>query len=156
MAFFGLFNSSSARRFISPADNQRIVAAIKQAEMATSGEVRVYIESKCKYVNPIDRAAELFFGLKMDLTEQRNAVLVYVAFQHHQFALFADEGIYRETGAEYWNKEASQMLHHFRQQHFADGLVMVINDIGQALQQHFPYDQKGDKNELTDDIVFGR
>jgi uncharacterized membrane protein len=33
--------------------------------------------------------------------------------------------------------------------------VNVIGDIGQALKQAFPYDFKGDKNELPDDIVFG-
>jgi uncharacterized membrane protein len=147
--------SRSARRYISPDDNQRIVAAIRNAERRTSGEIRVYLESKCRYVNPIDRAAELFFGLRMEQTAQRNAVLVYVAFQDHQFAIFADQGIYTALGSDYWDHEARKMLQHFRQHDYADGLVAVIADIGEALAEHFPYDRQNDKNELPDDIVFG-
>lgn len=106
-------------------------------------------------MNPVDRAAELFFGLRMEQTAQRNAVLVYVAFQDHQFAIFADQGIYSEMGSDYWNAEAQKMLHHFRRHDYVDGLVAVISDIGKALTERFPYDRQTDKNELPDDIVFG-
>lgn len=155
MSFFRR-STSSAARYLSQSDNERIVEAIRAAEQRTSGEVRVFFESRCRFVNPIDRAAEVFFGLQMDRTQHRNAVLVYVAFKDRQFAIFADEGIYREMGAEYWNKEAGKMLASFAQQDYVDGLVTIIHDIGEALQSHFPYDQKGDKNELPDDIVFGK
>lgn len=155
MSFFRR-STSSAARYISHSDNERIIDAIRAAEMRTSGEVRVFFESRCRFVNPIDRAAEVFFGLQMDHTHQRNGVLVYVAFKDRQFAIFADEGIYREMGADYWNAEAGKMLASFAKQDYVDGLVTVIYDIGEALQTHFPYDQKGDKNELPDDIVFGK
>lgn len=154
MGFLDRF-SRSARRYISAEENQRIVDAIREAERQTSGEVRVYLESKCRYMNPVDRAAELFFGLRMEQTSQRNAVLVYVAFQDHQFAIFADQGIYSEMGSDYWNAEAQKMLHHFRRHDYVDGLVAVISDIGKALTERFPYDRQTDKNELPDDIVFG-
>lgn len=155
MAFFRRF-SSSAARYISHSDNSRIVDAIRTAETRTSGEVRVFFESRCRFVNPIDRAAEVFFGLQMDRTDHRNGVLVYVAFKDRQFAIFADEGIYREMGTDYWNAEAGKMLSSFAKNDYVEGIITVIHDIGEALQSHFPYDQKGDKNELPDDIVFGK
>ncbi len=155
MSFFRR-STSSAARYISHSDNERIIDAIRAAETRTSGEVRVFFESRCRFVNPIDRAAEVFFGLQMDHTHQRNGVLVYVAFKDRQFAIFADEGIYREMGADYWNTEAGKMLASFAKQDYVEGLITVIHDIGEALQTHFPYDQKGDKNELPDDIVFGK
>jgi uncharacterized membrane protein len=148
--------SKGASQYISRDDNERIVAAVRHAEQRTSGEVRVFFETRCRYVNAVDRAAEIFFGLKMDLTEQRNGVLVYVAFRDHQFAIFADEGIYREMGKDYWNVEAKKMLHAFSHHDHIDGIVSVINNIGEALHQHFPYDRGVDKNELPDDIVFGK
>ena len=154
MSFFRR-STSSAARYISHSDNERIIDAIRAAEMRTSGEVRVFFESRCRFVNPIDRAAEVFFGLQMDHTHQRNGVLVYVAFKDRQFAIFADEGIYREMGEKYWNEEAAKMLNAFKNESYADGLVSVINDIGEALKDHFPYGKKGDKNELPDDIIFG-
>lgn len=155
MGLFNFWKPRGAAKYLSVPDNQRIVAAVRAAEQQTSGEVRVFLETRCKYVNPIDRAAEIFFGLKMDQTDQRNGVLVYVAFKDHQFAIFADEGIYRAMGADYWHAEANKMLEEFSRENYVDGLVKVIGDIGQALQQTFPYDHKGDKNELPDDIVFG-
>jgi len=155
VGLFSRFNKGAAQ-YISKDDNERIVAAVRYAEQRTSGEVRVFFETRCRYVNPVDRAAEIFFGLKMDQTEQRNGVLVYVAFRDHQFAIFADEGIYKEMGTAYWNVEAKKMLEAFSKQDHVDGIVSVINDIGEALYQHFPYDREVDKNELPDDIVFGK
>jgi uncharacterized membrane protein len=46
------------------------------------------------------------------------------------------------------------MLNEFNAQHFADGIIEIIKDVGDALIRHFPYDRT-DKNELPDDIVFG-
>lgn len=154
MAAFSLFKKSAEALF-TDSEKQRIVEAIKQAELRTSGEVRVFIETRCRMVDPIDRAAEIFFGLRMDETAERNAVLVYVAMRDHQFAIFADEGIYKEMGAAYWNEEAAKMLKAFKTESYAEGIVTIIDDIGHALQDHFPYDRKGDKNELPDNIVFG-
>ncbi|HSC52931.1 MAG TPA: TPM domain-containing protein [Phnomibacter sp.] len=155
MGLFSLF-SKGAGRYLSEKDNERIVAAVRQAEQRTSGEIRVFFESRCRYVHAVDRAAEIFFGLNMNQTVLRNGVLVYVAFRDHQFAIFADEGIYKEMGAEYWNLEAKKMLSAFSKENHADGIISVINDIGEALHTHFPYDSHIDKNELPDDIVFGK
>jgi uncharacterized membrane protein len=155
VGLFPLFGKR-AEQYISQQDNERIVAAVRQAELRTSGEVRVFFETRCRFVQAIDRAAEVFFGLQMEKTDLRNAVLVYVAFADHQFAIFADEGIYQKMGKEYWNLEAQKMLKEFSQQHYVEGIVQVVTDIGEVLQQHFPYDKEVDKNELPDNIVFGK
>ncbi len=144
------------RGFFSYEENSQIVDAIRKAEQQTSGEIRVYIESRCRFVDPLDRAAEIFWNLKMDHTEFRNSVLLYVAIRDHQFAIFADAGIHTKLGDEYWKKEVSVLGAHFRNEHYTTALVKVILDIGQALHEHFPYDPATDKNELPDDIVFGK
>jgi uncharacterized membrane protein len=144
------------RQFFDAEERAAIVAAIRAAELQTSGEVRVYIESRCRFVNPLDRAAEIFFRLKMDHTDDRNAVLVYVAMKDRQLAIFGDQGIYEKTGKEYWDAEVKQMLAAFSGQHYKEGLIKIINDIGAALHHHFPYQRGEDKNELPDDIVFGK
>ncbi len=151
-----LFHKKNASRYFSFEETEKIVGAIREAERRTSGEVRLFIESHCRYVNPMHRAAELFFGYKMDLTQERNGVLVYIAMNDHQYALFADEGIYKEMGATYWEEEAGKMLKAFKKESYADGIVTIIGDIGQALSSHFPYETKGDKNELPDEIIFGK
>jgi len=142
------------RQFFTAEQQHELVDAIKEAESHTSGEVRVFIESKCSYVDPVDRAKEIFFNLKMDKTEDRNAVLLYLAMDDHQLALFADEGIYQRLGADYWKKEAKKILSAFTKNDYTGGICEVVGDIGQALKEQFPY-EKDDKNELPDEIIFG-
>ena len=135
---------------------KRIVTAIQQAEQCTSGEIRVYVENHCRYVNPLDRAAEIFAGLRMEKTVARNAVLVYVALKDRQLALYGDKGIHEKVGSTFWNEQVRNILSHFNKADYAGGIARVVTEIGMALQKHFPYDEGTDKNELPDDIVFGR
>jgi uncharacterized membrane protein len=144
------------KEFFSPDEQERIVNAIRLAEQQTSGEIRVYTESRCRFVDPLDRAAEVFWGLKMDMTKDRNGVLVYIAMKDRQFAILADQGIHEKVGQAFWNAEVSVMKKHFSNALPADAIEAVISDVGQALRTHFPYDRATDKNELPDDLVFGK
>lgn len=152
----GLFSRNKAPGFLSDEEAAAVVAAIGEAEQRTSGEIRVFIESRCSYVDAIDRARELFHELKMDGTEARNGVLLYIATEDHQAALFADEGIYARTEPGWWSGEMQRMLQAFREHHPAEGLVHCVRDIGEVLREHFPFDRTTDKNELPDDLLFGR
>lgn len=140
----------------SDAEKQQIVSAIQAAEKQTSGEIRVFVESHCKYVNALDRATEVFAKMKMEQTAARNGVLVYVALKDKQLALYGDRGIHEKVGDEFWNKEVRLILSHFNKANYAAGIAHVVEEIGEALRTHFPYDKDGDINELPDDIVFGR
>jgi uncharacterized membrane protein len=147
---------SKKKEFFNPEEKQRIAEAIQEAEKQTSGEVRVFVESKCSYMDAIDRAAELFYKLQMQNTAERNAVLIYVAVKDRQLAVFGDEGIHKKVGNEYWGRLVKQMISHFNKNNFAEGIRHTIVEIGQDLQKHFPHHKYTDKNELPDDIVFGR
>jgi uncharacterized membrane protein len=92
----------------------------------------------------------------MDATEHRNGVLVYVAMKDRQLALFGDQGIHEKVGDAFWNEQVKKILSHFNKSDYAGGLEKIILEIGEALREHFPYDKDTDKNELPDDIVFGR
>lgn len=151
---FSLF--SKKNRFFSDEENRLIVKAIRQAEKHTSGEVRVFVESRCKWMDALDRAAEVFFRLQMEKTEQRNAVLIYIATKDRQLAVFGDEGIHQKVGSAYWNKVVSEMLASFNKHDYAKGLAECVIQVGDALHEHFPFERDTDKNELPDEIVFGR
>ena len=151
---FGLFRSKPETYF-SDVERQSIVAAIQHAEQRTSGEVRIFIEKRCRFVDPVMRAKELFLALKMTETAERNGVLVYVAMKDRQLAVYGDEGIHSKVGSAFWNAEVQKMLSHFNKENYAAGIVQMIYEIGEALATHFPYDGTTDKNELPDEIVFG-
>ena len=151
-----MFSLFKKREFFSAADKAQIVEAIRMAEKETSGEIRIYVESKNAYVDAIDRAAEVFFKLKMQQTDHRNAVLLYIAMDHHELALFADEGIYQKAGAEYWNAAVKNMIAQFTKDNISNGIEQCVAQIGQTLKEKFPYIPTEDKNELPDEIVFGK
>ena len=152
----GIFPFFKKKEFFSAKDKEQIVEAIRIAEKETSGEIRIYVESKNSYVDAIDRAAEVFFKLQMQKTDHRNAVLLYIAMKDHELALFADEGIYQKAGAAYWDDAVKSMLAQFTKDNISNGIEQCVKQIGQTLKEKFPYVPTEDKNELPDEIVFGK
>ncbi|MEX2568704.1 MAG: TPM domain-containing protein [Cyclobacteriaceae bacterium] len=142
-----------AEKLFSTADRAIITEAIRNAEKETSGEIQVHIENHCKK-NVLDRAAVVFEKLKMNQTKYRNAVLFYLAVEDHKFAILGDAGINKVVPENFWEQIKEEMLIHFKTRAFTEGLRKGIEMSGQQLQQHFPYDQKGDINELPNDISF--
>ncbi|WP_276498573.1 TPM domain-containing protein [Pontibacter litorisediminis] len=142
------------RHIITPADEEKIMAAIQEAEQKTSGEVRVHVESTCDK-DVLDRATEVFAELHMHQTELRNGVLFYVALEDHQFAVLGDAGINAIVPDHFWEDITAEAVKYFKQNKYAEGLARGIRMAGEQLQAHFPYDRHGDTNELSDDVSFG-
>ena len=140
--------------FLSNDDELTIVQAIQEAEKKTSGEVRVHIEKKCPKKDPIKRAISLFQKLRMHETDLRNGVIVYVATEDHLLAIWGDEGIHAKVGQEFWESTLITLQEDFKTNQIKNGLTKALLDIGEKLQEHFPY-QKDDKNELDDSISYG-
>ncbi|MDX5348707.1 MAG: TPM domain-containing protein [Hymenobacteraceae bacterium] len=142
------------RDIITPEDEKQIVAAIEEAERNTSGEIRVHIENTCKG-EVLDRAAQVFAELQMHKTQLRNGVLFYVALKSHQFAVLGDAGINAVVPKDFWLEIKEHVIAQFKNGNYAEGLREGVLMAGQQLKSHFPYDQKGDTNELRNDISFG-
>ena len=142
----------SARSFFTKEEQQKIVAAIREAELNTSGEIRVHIENHCKE-EALERAAELFYDLKMNHTAARNGILFYLAVKDHKFAIIGDEGINREVERDFWNDIKDEMIYNFKENKFAEGLIAGILKCGDKLKEYFPH-QNDDVNELSDEISF--
>ena len=142
-----------ARRFLGKKEEKEVVAAIMEAEKATSGEIRVHIENTCE-VDPKSRALLTFGKLGMDKTAARNGVLVYVACESRKFAVIGDEGINNVVPEGFWEDVVAHMGECFSRGEFATGLTRGIIMIGEKLKKYFPY-QTDDVNELSDDISYG-
>ena len=142
-----------AGKFFTSDQKQQIISAIKDAELNTSGEIRVHIENHCKK-EVLDRAAVVFASLKMHKTKLRNGVLFYLAIKDHKFAILGDGGINAVSADDFWDNIKVMMQHKFKENEFAEGLSSGIKMAGEQLKAHFPY-QSDDINELDDDISFG-
>jgi uncharacterized membrane protein len=143
------------KAILTPEEAATVVAAIRDAEKLTSGEIRVYMETKNKFVDPLDRAKEVFVELSMHKTALKNGVLIYVATKDKEVCILADKGINEKVAFDVWQNAVGLMQHNFGQNQYVEGLVKSINYIGNLLQQYFPYNSQ-DKNELPDNIVFGK
>lgn len=143
-----------APELFSDEDRVLIKAMIGEAEKMTSGEIRVYIDDDCKE-DVMDKAAFVFEELKMHQTDQRNGVLIYLALNDHKFAIIGDAGIHAKVGNDFWSRIKGEMAKLLSESRYRDALVYGIREAGEQLQHYFPY-QRDDKNELPDDIVFGK
>jgi uncharacterized membrane protein len=141
-----------ASAFFTGEQQEQIRDAIKRAEEATSGEIRVHIETRFKG-NVLDRASWIFNRIGMHATENRNGVLFYLAIKNKQFAIIGDGGINAKVPENFWDKIKEIIRKNFKKGDFTGGLVEGINLAGIQLKEHFPY-KRDDLNELPDEISF--
>jgi uncharacterized membrane protein len=144
------------KQFLTPDDNHRVAEAIRAFEKKTSGEIRVFMESRNPLVNTIERAQVVFGELQMHQTKDRNGVLLYLAVKDREVALLGDEGIHQKVGSAFWEKQVAEMIQLFKQNNLTEGMVKCIEHVGLVLVEKFPHDGTTDQNELSDDIVFGK
>ncbi len=131
---------------------KRVQDAIAQAELNTSGEIRVHIDKRCKE-EPMKMAIAVFEKLGMHKTEQRNAVLFYLAMDDKKLAILGDKGINEAVPTNFWDEIRDLMVSHFKKGEFTEGLSKGIVMAGEQLKSAFPY-QSDDTNELSNEITF--
>ena len=131
----------------------QIVKAIEQAELATSGEIRLHVDDRCKD-EVLNRAAFIFEKLAMHKTEARNGVLFYVATEDRKFAILGDVGINEKVADDFWDEVKDIVIGSFKTGNYSEGLSAGILKAGEQLKAHFPY-QDDDVNELDNEISFG-
>lgn len=144
-----LFN----KHFFTRPQEEKIVESIRQAELCTSGEIRVHLHTSSCDKNPQEHAVETFYRLGMDKTALHNGVLIYLATEEKQFVIMGDEGINERVPDNFWDSTRDKMQKHFRQGDFVTGLCEGIAEAGSQLQEHFPY-ESDDENELPDEISY--
>jgi len=135
------------------AEEKRIVAAVKEAENNTSGEIRVHVDRYCK-TNPLLKAQNLFVHLKLNETELKNGVIIYVSMDDKQVAVYGDQGINDVVEPDFWNTTLQKMTDLFKTGPIVEGICAGLNEAGQRLKTHFPK-SNNDINELPDEISYG-
>jgi uncharacterized membrane protein len=141
-----------SREFLSKLEHDRLVHAIREAESKTSGEIRVYVQRGKLNADPLILAQKQFQKLRMNKTQERNAVLIFVAPRAQKFAVVGDKAIHEKCGDEFWQRIVEGMRAHFQNEKFSHALVEAIKEIGEVLAAHFPR-RSAPANELPDDIV---
>jgi uncharacterized membrane protein len=139
------------KEFITQLDERRIETAIAEAEKQSSGEIRVYISHKERH-DAMEFARKRFQELGMFKTRERNAVLIYIVPRTQQFAVLGDNGIHEKCGDAFWQQVVAGMQERFKNAQFTDAIVQAVQEVGTALQRHFP--RRGDDtNELPNQVA---
>ena len=144
---------SKVEDFLTKEEEQEIVEAIRVAEKNTSGEIRVHLEKKTS-IDAFERAMEVFHLLKMDETELKNGVLIYLAVKDKTFVICGDKGINDVVAPDFWDCTRDAMVSQFKLGNYKQGLIDGILNAGEQLKKYFPW-QEGDTNELSNEISKG-
>ncbi|HBG59045.1 TPM domain-containing protein [Proteiniphilum sp. UBA1028] len=129
----------------------RISESIKSAESHTSGEIRVCVARHCKG-DPLDAALLKFRQLKMEGTQRRNGVLIYVSPADHKAAILGDKGINDTVRNDFWNDALEVMLSFFRKGLIAEGICKGVGKVGELIKVQYPV-MGNDINELGDEVI---
>jgi uncharacterized membrane protein len=114
-----------------------IVAAIRDAEQKTSGQIRVSISPK-HIDDPVAAAQAEFLRKGMNQSPERNGVLIFVSPRSQKFAVIGDEAVHAKCGDEFWRKLAEVMTGYFRKSEFTPGIIHGVQKAGELLAEHFP------------------
>ena len=138
------------KEFLARLDQPRIVAAITEAELKTSGEIRVHIQPRAR--DDIRSVAERTFErLGMTKTALRNGVLLMIASEEQRFVILGDKGIDEKVPAGFWDDIAAKLTIRFKAGEYTDGIVEAIRSAGDNLGRFFPR-AANDVNELSNEI----
>jgi uncharacterized membrane protein len=144
----------SHKKLIRSIDREKIKEAIQKAEHRTSGEIRVSVAPF--FWGNVHKAAEKAFDrLGMTRTKDRNGILFFVVPGRRKFVVLGDRGIHERVGQQFWHRIVDVVTERFRTGDFTGGLIRGIQEVGEQLAVHFPYDAATDVDELPDDVDFG-
>ena len=132
-------------------DSSKIVDAIRNAELLTSGEIRVYIAKHCKE-DALEKASRVFQKLKMQNTALRNAVLILVCPTDHKAAILGDKGINDITDDGFWDSTLNELTAYCSKDLITEGICKAVEKVGDLIKQKYPY-QEGDINELDNEVI---
>jgi len=137
--------------FFSKEEQEKLVAAIRDAEQNSSGEIRIHVLRGCDG-QLFEKGKEIFERLGMTRTRERNGILFLLELKNRRFAILGDKGIHEKVPPDFWEEIRGKLWEHFREGRFVEGLCAGIERCGEKLRAFFPH-RPDDKNEVSDEIT---
>ncbi|MCE9624652.1 MAG: TPM domain-containing protein [Deltaproteobacteria bacterium] len=139
------------KNFFQPEEQQRLIAAIREAEKLSSGEIRIHVLRRSG-ADLFEKGKKVFEKLGMTRTRDRNGILFLIELEHRRFAILGDRGIHEKVPAEFWEEIRKMLWENFHQERFVEGLCEGVSRCGEKLKMFFPL-REDDRNELSDEIT---
>ena len=138
--------------FFDDDDFLRISNKISEAELITSGEIRVSIREDKTFAERNSDLRSLaekeFYRLNMHETRDKTGILLFFLLGERQFYILADEGINEKVSGDVWANISKEIQDNFKNGYFSQGIIGGIESVSKLLSEFFPI-KPDDKNELT-------
>lgn len=132
-------------------DEKEIIEAIRNAELLSTGEIRVHLDQHLKG-DALTTAQDIFYKIGMQKTKNRNGVLFYVSENLRKVAIIGDENIHKLVRQSFWNEILEEIIESFKKENYKEGLINAIFKTGNQLKKYFPSDGDNNENELANEI----
>lgn len=133
-----------------------IKKATQDAELLTSGEIKVGIISDCRRgLSPREQALKEFYRLGLDKTRDKTGILILIILQQKKVEILADKGINDKVPEGYWNEAVATIAGGFKEGKAYEGLSRAVITIGELLAKTFPR-KPDDRDEISDEVSLGR
>ncbi len=139
-------------RFLSKLDRATLEKAIREAERATTGSIRVAVLPHVR--GPLERVAELT-ALRLGLTAlpEHNGALIVVVPGRRNFHVWGDRALHEKLGGAFWLALANTISGHFKAGDFTGGLLAGIEATSRELAAHFPASRGARTRETKETVL---
>jgi len=113
---------------------------------------RLFIPTFVQKTYVHQRAFAEFCLQRIDRTENRSGILIFISLMERQVVVLADKGISEKLPEETWNEVVQLIIEKIKIGKPAEGLIAGIRRCGDILQKHFPANGS-EKNELSNGLI---
>lgn len=139
--------------FLNKEELESIDKAVQQAELLTSGEIKVVIKVRLpKWSSVKNQAIKDFYEYGLDKTRDKTAVLILVVLSSGNIEVLGDKGINDKVSDGYWAGVVEMIADGFKSNKGADGICRAVTEVGNLLKDNFPR-KPDDVNEISNEAV---
>lgn len=113
---------------------------------------RLFTTVQDREIEVLERAEIEFYRHRMEHTQARTGVLIFVSLMEQRCVVLADQGISKLLPRETWQHIVDEMVLAIRGHQAGSGLVKAVEQCGRLLAQHFP-SRSHNPNELVNKLV---
>jgi len=125
--------------------------ALLYAALGHTAWLRWFVPRAVREEAVLQRALAAFVQGGVAETRDRSGVLVFLSEAEHRAVILADRGIHARVPPDEWQTDIDLLIQAIRKRETAEGLLTVIERIGNLLAERFPA-RADDANELTDAV----
>jgi uncharacterized membrane protein YgcG len=131
-----LLRALRRRPFLTSTEREQIDAGLATARRHADAPIGLVIEDRA-LADPDARAQHLFSAWELPERERVRAILVYACGATRRFAVVGGDEIRRVAPQTFWENLQRDLVRHFEEQRYCDGLFKAVANI--AIMLHSVY-----------------